>query len=1089
MPVVSRTEVCFYVNSFFKLTLVLYSLRQPWAQPMNKIDKIYQYFLLLDSGIDFLYNGETLLGINGEVDMSISSSLRFHVLERDNFTCWCCGARSPQTELQVDHIISRAEGGTDSLNNLATLCQKCNRGKSDKHFGNYIRRIITGELPRPQGRSKLYPTIDYQLDALRQLIAQISLRKEIPFNNFVRAIQISSLRNEINSMYEPLTFATVKEGIDELIATGELAIENGKVTFPFNISSSTHEALPKHIRLLYTYAEAQGWEHVKYESQHGLGVALAGRQLGPADVEVCPQLPEVTTVLQQLAVTSSAIIMGKSGCGKTISAFQAAYAMHKQGWEVLHLVDPHRPVDELIDGISRLPRRTVLILDNAQSLDQSLIRRLLDRATESLAVIVVSTDDVVHPRDAISIANSRAVATLAKATLSRKKEMLPIIQKLDPSIGEGFFDVSLERRVEEATTCETPWQFNFVLTGGELRTKDILAYMRESNRVDLLLATIAAGQIVTLDEGVSGSWLEQAVPLLGKDKHWLEQSLRILQERRVAFGESYYRCSHLRFSVYVLRVMCADRSDIEWNHLLTMLGEIITWESTPLRGISWLLNELRFADAFVYQEKYNTIVTSSNWQQILDRCWKANSGKDRGDAAFVLDALIDWNSNHIQAITDNASLLAHWIEDADNNSSYGLGTLLNNLSQDYRHARHITETMYKCIDPYVMASKLSRVKWSEVAAWSYLIGRMRVTSSREWREQFDQAVDFTFIESLIDTMAASDVYAFNSLLKNIGGYHLEKDLNLFERAIPKLVNTLHDNVIETYREFHDSIWFVLGYAPGFLRRKMPSAAQRRVAKKLANALQPQIIAKAISYAPQRDWDVCAELLSFIKEVAPKQATKIANSINFAQLDETAQRLWEHCPRELLQLILSLSILPDHDPAKSWIMRHSDELGENNSVLAIVTPQIVVEKLRAGYNLPLTLFYPELSILALHAIAAIDNSLAVSIIEQNISKIAQDLAGFQPHNCKGVATLIVYLHNLSPTAFTTIIKEINPAEAEKNWILCLKGNTESKKAIAMIFVFSQLVEAPITEVINRLKIKYPSASTYQSAEVEQLSMID
>jgi len=86
-------------------------------------------------------------------------------------------------------------------------------------------------------------------------------------------------------------------------------------------------------------------------------------------------------------------------------------------------------------------------------------------------------------------------------------------------------------------------------------------------------------------------------------------------------------------------------------------------------------------------------------------------------------------------------------------------------------------------------------------------------------------------------------------------------------------------------------------------------------------------------------------------------------------------------------------------------------------------------------------------------------------------------------------LIVYLHNLSPTAFTTIIKEINPAEAEKNWILCLKGNTESKKAIAMIFVFSQLVEAPITEVINRLKIKYPSASTYQSAEVEQLSMID
>src|SRR5207237_9885271 len=36
------------------------------------------------------------------------------------------------------------------------------------------------------------------------------------------------------------------------------------------------------------------------------------------------------------------------GGSTTITAFQAAYAMHKQGWEVLYLVDPHRPVDELI---------------------------------------------------------------------------------------------------------------------------------------------------------------------------------------------------------------------------------------------------------------------------------------------------------------------------------------------------------------------------------------------------------------------------------------------------------------------------------------------------------------------------------------------------------------------------------------------------------------------------------------------------------------------------------------------------------------------------------------------------------------------
>ncbi len=337
-------------------------------------------------------------------------------------------------------------------------------------------------------------------------------------------------------------------------------------------------------------------------------------------------------------------------------------------------------------------------------------------------------------------------------------------------------------------------------------------------------------------------------------------------------------------------------------------------------------------------------------------------------------------------------------------------------------------------------------------------------------------------------MTISDAYAFSELLKNVSGFHPEKLFDVYERAIPKLVDALHSNVIDAYREISDSIWFLLGYAPGFLRRRVPSVSQHRVAKKLVSALQPQIIAKAISEAPQRDWSTCADVLNFIKEVAPKQAVKIAELINFAQLDEAAYGLWKHCPHELLQLILSLSISPEHEPARSWVMSHTDELGEVNSVLAYVTPQIVVEKLRAGCNLILTLHWPELSLLALRAIAAIDNSLAVRVIEDSISKIAQDLAELQPHNCKGVVALLVYLHRLSSDTFTAIIQKVDPAEAKKNWISCLQGNIESKKTIAMTFAFSQLAEGPILEVINYLKVKYPSASAY-NAEAKQLITIN
>ena len=65
---------------------------------------------------------------------NINARLRFKVLSRDNFKCCACGAspaKDPSVELHVDHIIPWSKGGETELENLQTLCSKCNLGKSD----------------------------------------------------------------------------------------------------------------------------------------------------------------------------------------------------------------------------------------------------------------------------------------------------------------------------------------------------------------------------------------------------------------------------------------------------------------------------------------------------------------------------------------------------------------------------------------------------------------------------------------------------------------------------------------------------------------------------------------------------------------------------------------------------------------------------------------------------------------------------------------------------------------------------------------------------------------------------------------------
>lgn len=65
---------------------------------------------------------------------TIPLGLRYDILRRDKFSCTLCG-RVPKIHnitLQIDHIVP-FNGSNTTPDNLRTLCNECNNGKSNKN--------------------------------------------------------------------------------------------------------------------------------------------------------------------------------------------------------------------------------------------------------------------------------------------------------------------------------------------------------------------------------------------------------------------------------------------------------------------------------------------------------------------------------------------------------------------------------------------------------------------------------------------------------------------------------------------------------------------------------------------------------------------------------------------------------------------------------------------------------------------------------------------------------------------------------------------------------------------------------------------
>lgn len=107
---------------------------EAFVEWVNHEENATHYALPLDKSISCPPSEKVAKAITHTTPRDVNLRLRFLVMQRDNFKCCICGAspaKDPSIELHIDHIIPWSKGGETTIENLQTLCSRCNLGKSN----------------------------------------------------------------------------------------------------------------------------------------------------------------------------------------------------------------------------------------------------------------------------------------------------------------------------------------------------------------------------------------------------------------------------------------------------------------------------------------------------------------------------------------------------------------------------------------------------------------------------------------------------------------------------------------------------------------------------------------------------------------------------------------------------------------------------------------------------------------------------------------------------------------------------------------------------------------------------------------------
>jgi hypothetical protein len=825
------------------------------------------------------------------------------------------------------------------------------------------------------------------------------------------------------------------------------------------------------------------WHLISFSNSHDLGPALMGRGLGPSDAVACPQLIETNVIIKQLKCAFSARLVGDPGSGKSVCAYQVAYALTREGWTVVRLDDSNPNIDFLrLD--SSVERNTLFLIDDAHLLRSSVLREIDDKTSPTKFLLTVHTmqDRTETHRGSIRIDPKRAVQTIATHLKMNLSNTLTAVKRADDRVGEGSFDEDLMRRIDAAeSSSKFPWQFCFILGGGWRRANEATDASRIHGS-DLIFAIAAALQLASRDAPSSKETVLRLGVFAGLTIENIENGLAWLVKERLLLSENDLRCPHQRFSSAIIGRIYSNLEVPERNSFIKVCREIVLGSTTTLAGVRILIHELRFTGfdlRWSYELWPHRWINEETLTALMVRCWNASTAEDKMFACLLISE-IDGPWEHL--IKDSEiMILGQWLSKATHPMGFGLSRLLNDI---YNSNKTLAADIVAASNPIKIAFIASEITTENAYSVSEMINRIGLVCSNEWKSSFVTALQRNQIIEAIQNWPKNEyIWEFGNYCRSLYFYDREFGFSILKLAMPMLQLALAADPIKVFSQIEEQIamsvlgvWDPLGIYRG---KKAPDHKQKEFARMLCKQIDFKKSAEIISNVSRREFQAAAHFQAFFRKVNKKQAANLCRHLDWDRIDKTIGDNWKRLDHDSTIFICQASA--DSESLKnalSVIETHLNEIEILPSRLAILFPKLACSLVERGGKIAIeedmSLNW-KLATYVIHQFGELRPELIPNLLAPHESKAANSLQSKQTNIFDDADIFLRTLEEYAPEGLTRILSMLEPKAAEDAWSACFNKGGKPSRTAAMLVEHCLEMDCELGMAAKRLRKRYHKTS--------------